>query len=464
MATIAEALDVALQYYQAGHWREAEQIYRQIVQADPNRLDGWCYLGSLCMGMGRLDEALVHYQQALRIDPSHAPAHNDLGIIFARQGKVEEASACFQQALQLQPGYVEARNNLDTVRRQQGLGPVQPEVTAPPSQAHIVARTHNRQGIALAQQGRLEEAVFQLQEALRLRPDYPEAHTNMGSVLYYQGNYDQAVAFYRHAIRLKPDDAGVYNNLGNVLSHQGRHAEAMAACQQALKLAPDDAGAYNNLGNAYKGLKDLEQAVASYRQAVRLKPDYHEAYNNLGLALLEQEKLDEAMAAYQQALRIKPDYADAYNHLGLALAESCAWTRPSRAMIERCRSIPIMRGPILPRALRSTSRANLLKQLPASSVLYSSSRTYRTPTGVVAWHCCSWATLRKAGPSTSIVGSVSRSRRVLFPGRHGMVPPSGTGLSCCMRSRVWVTRCSSFALFRRSRSASAGLCWNARRV
>ncbi len=39
MATIPEALQVALQYHRAGHLREAEQIYRQIVQADPSQAE-----------------------------------------------------------------------------------------------------------------------------------------------------------------------------------------------------------------------------------------------------------------------------------------------------------------------------------------------------------------------------------------------------------------------------------------
>ncbi len=181
--------------------------------------------------------------------------------------------------------------------------------------------THNRQGIALFNQGRLNEAVLAFQQALQLVPDFTEAHSNLGNILYYQGKHDEAVACYQQALRIRPDDSGVYNNLGNVLVAQGKFAEAVAACQRAVQLDPTNAGAFNNLANAFKGFKDFDQAVACYRQAVYVNPDYAEAYNNLGLTLMEQNKPAEAMVSYQQALRIKPDYADACNHLGLALAE-----------------------------------------------------------------------------------------------------------------------------------------------
>ena len=250
MATIPEALQVALQYHRAGHLREAEQIYRQIVQADPSQ--------------------------------------------------------------------AEARNNLDIILRQQGQTSGSASGV---TQARLEAVTHNRQGIALFNQGRLNEAVMAFQQALQLVPDFTEAHSNLGNILYYQGKHDEAVACYQQALRIRPDDSGVYNNLGNVLAAQGKFAEAVAACQRAVQLDPTNAGAFNNLGNAFRGLKDLDQAVASYRQAVRVKADYAEAYNNLGLTLMEQNKPAEAMVSYQQALRIKPDYADAYNHLGLVLAE-----------------------------------------------------------------------------------------------------------------------------------------------
>jgi len=46
---------------------------------------------------------------------------------------------------------------------------------------------HNNLGIALGRKGRLEEAVNEFQEALKLNPDYAEAQHNLSSALQAVG-------------------------------------------------------------------------------------------------------------------------------------------------------------------------------------------------------------------------------------------------------------------------------------
>ena len=49
--------------------------------------------------------------------------------------------------------------------------------------------------------------------ALELKPDYAEAHNNLGIALKEQGNLDEAIACYRRALELKPDYAEAHSNL-----------------------------------------------------------------------------------------------------------------------------------------------------------------------------------------------------------------------------------------------------------
>ena len=61
------------------------------------------------------------------------------------------------------------------------------------------------------------DAVAQLGEALRLKPDDAEAHSNLGIAFQLQGRTADAVRELRDAARLKPDDDRVHFNLGNVM-------------------------------------------------------------------------------------------------------------------------------------------------------------------------------------------------------------------------------------------------------
>src|SRR5579871_6618434 len=67
MATVAESLALAEQYYQTDQHAAAEQICRQIVEADPQHADALYLLGILACQAGRYAEATAHLQAAVGI-------------------------------------------------------------------------------------------------------------------------------------------------------------------------------------------------------------------------------------------------------------------------------------------------------------------------------------------------------------------------------------------------------------
>jgi predicted O-linked N-acetylglucosamine transferase (SPINDLY family) len=178
------------------------------------------------------------------------------------------------------------------------------------------AASRNNLGNALNSLGRFGEALIQFQRALEMKPDYPEAHNNLGNVLRGLGRFDEAMAAYRQAIHFNPQFAKAHNNLGAARMECGQTREAIASCRRALEIAPDYPEAWNNLGNALRDLGQLEEASASFRQALHLRPDFAEASNNLGVVLADQGKFDEAEAACRRAIEIRTDYLEAYNSLG----------------------------------------------------------------------------------------------------------------------------------------------------
>ena len=54
-------------------------------------------------------------------------------------------------------------------------------------------------------------------ERLELKTDYPEAHNNLGVALAQQGKMDEAIVQFDQALRLKPDYAQARTNLGYAL-------------------------------------------------------------------------------------------------------------------------------------------------------------------------------------------------------------------------------------------------------
>jgi len=179
---------------------------------------------------------------------------------------------------------------------------------------------HYNLGVALANVGKINEAIQQYREALRAHPDNADAHFSLGVALVKIGQAGEAIEQYREAIRLKPDYVDAYNNLGLVLAAAGKIDEAMEEFRGALRVKPDCADAHYNLGLALAGLGRSRQAIEHYQQAVRWKPEDATAHNNLGLALAAVGKGEEAIEHYQEALRLQPEEAALHNNLAIALA------------------------------------------------------------------------------------------------------------------------------------------------
>jgi len=179
---------------------------------------------------------------------------------------------------------------------------------------------HNHMGAALADRGKVDEAIAHYSEALRIKPNFAEAHYSLGNALASQGKLNEAIAHYSEALRIKPGSAEPHNGLGSALADQRRFDEAVAHYHEALRIKPDFAEAHNNLGNSLASQGKVDEAIAHYSEALRIKPDFAEAYDNLGQALASQGRASEAIARYSEALRIMPGFAEAHINLALALA------------------------------------------------------------------------------------------------------------------------------------------------
>ena len=194
---------------------------------------------------------------------------------------------------------------------------------------------HHNLGVALADEGRIPEAIEQYRAALQIEPNAANVQTDYGNALAKSGRIPEAIAHYRAALRVLPDSPIVHNDLANALAATpGGAPGAIAEYQTALHLKPDYEEARKNLAQVqsngaemqYNTGVDLarsgkaEAAIPYFEEALRLKPDYVDAHNNLGVVLAGVGRVQEAISHFEDALRIDPNSADAHVNLGIALA------------------------------------------------------------------------------------------------------------------------------------------------
>jgi tetratricopeptide (TPR) repeat protein len=177
----------------------------------------------------------------------------------------------------------------------------------------------NSLGFALFQQGKSQEAVAALEEALEVDPKYWKAHNNMALASIDLGELAVAEAHYRESLAIEPQPA-IYNDLGFVLERQGMTEEAVEMYRKSLELDPESAPAHYNLAASLARSGEFAEAERHFRAALEQKPNA-QTFSGLGLVLWQQGRADEAIASLHDAIEADPEYPAAYDQLGTILAE-----------------------------------------------------------------------------------------------------------------------------------------------
>ncbi len=284
---IADALKEALANHQQGRFREADRLYGEVLEHQPNNADALHLAGVLAMQTGNPRLAVERILRAIAF-ARNADFYCDLGEAYRQVGNQEHAIQACRAALMIDSKHAGALNNL---------------------------------GLALMEHGGTIEARDVLAEAIRLSPGFAAAHNNLGNALRILGNRDDAVAAFRRAVEADPAFGEAHSNLGQLLLERLEVVSALEHCRRAVVLVPNLPQAQNNLGNALREAGYLEEAKRSYAQALRLDPRNAMILGNIAQALQEEGRLDEAFTWYERALQADPSSARTYANLASCLAE-----------------------------------------------------------------------------------------------------------------------------------------------
>jgi tetratricopeptide (TPR) repeat protein len=177
----------------------------------------------------------------------------------------------------------------------------------------------NNLGNAYAIAGRMDDAMAQYREAIRLKPDHPLAYFNIGFTHVHQSHFLEALDPLETAVRLRPGDADSHYLLGRALHGVGRPAESIAHFEAALSVKPQDGEIRRDYAVALQAVGRLPDAIHEFRETLALRPNDQAAHSKLGNALMATEQIEQAVASYREALRLLPTDARTRGNLGAAL-------------------------------------------------------------------------------------------------------------------------------------------------
>ncbi|MFZ2146193.1 MAG: tetratricopeptide repeat protein [Sedimentisphaerales bacterium] len=169
------------------------------------------------------------------------------------------------------------------------------------------ATVHSTLGVALARQGKLDEAIRYFTEAVHLNPNDIDAHYSLGQAMARQGKSDEAIRHFSAVLRLKPDNAQAHGYLGSILFAGGMLSEAAVHLSEAVRLDPNYADAHYNISQVMFRQGKFDEAISHLSRVLQLKPDDAQAHYKLALAFAQQGQTTQAITHYSKAVSLKPD-------------------------------------------------------------------------------------------------------------------------------------------------------------
>jgi tetratricopeptide (TPR) repeat protein len=177
------ALRIAIRLQAEGKLKEAEDIFRGILEIDPNHFHALNRLGALLTEKKEYYEALYRFDRAIKVDPKAAMAISNRGMILGELGHAEESEAEFRKAIEFEPYNHLFWNNLSvTLERlmkydealvavDKGLSLLEPPETS--------ATMLLDKGVILQRLNRYSQAIACHTQALEINPEKPESHYNL---------------------------------------------------------------------------------------------------------------------------------------------------------------------------------------------------------------------------------------------------------------------------------------------
>lgn len=312
-----------------GRADESIAAYRKSVAAKPDVFESNLNLG-LMLERTRNPEAEKYLRAATTLTPTahveegQARAWLSLGHALENHDPAQALQA-YAKAAELTPGDPEPYLSAGLLdERQKGFADAEAEYKKVLAiDAHSTDAAIGLTNIYM-KSGRLADAEPLLRRLTADRPDDGGLHLQLGRVLAAQKKNDDAIAELQAALKLDPHDSDAQREAADLYATAGKNDLAEAAYRPLVAAHPNDPELRRALGRALLLQKKFLEAQQELLAAVRLKRDSPDAYVDLAFAASENKNYDLTVRALNGRAALNADMppicfflrASAYDHLG----------------------------------------------------------------------------------------------------------------------------------------------------
>jgi tetratricopeptide (TPR) repeat protein len=140
---------------------------------------------------------------------------------------------------------------------------------------------------------------------------------NLGIGYLDQLQYADALKAFQEALKLRPDYPDGWINIALTNLEWEKYSEAREPLQKALQLSPENARALYYMGLVERRSGNCDAEVNDFQQVVAQYPDGRDARRELGISYYQTHRYPEARTQFEALQRIDPD--DLAAHYNLAV-------------------------------------------------------------------------------------------------------------------------------------------------
>ncbi|TXB66821.1 tetratricopeptide repeat protein [Vicingus serpentipes] len=169
------------------------------------------------------------------------------------------------------------------------------------------AEAYYLKGMVFYEQQDTTKAISSFITAVEQESNYYDAYIQLG-VLHFNQDNDLAKGYIKNALRIKPESPEALYHYGLWCQEHGEYNEAIETYHKIIAIKPFREALFN-LGYIHQEyLKVYDLAIGFYTEAIGSDKNYFEAYYNRGLCHEQLGNFDQAELDYRKALEINSNY------------------------------------------------------------------------------------------------------------------------------------------------------------
>ena len=302
---------------------------QEVVKLEPNNVEANYKLGRLLLARGQVDESIAVLEKA---KPASVVFLTLLGDAYLRKGNSDKAEENYLLAREAQKNNVDAilglakvsQSRSDTKTAQAYLSEAR-EIAA--SSADLLYKV----GITELGLGVFADALSDLDQAVKLKPDDPAFLIALGAAWLKKPDLFAGEQVFRHAVQIQPDNVQAQMYLGYVLYKQKKFGEAKPYLERTIKADAKLPEPLYYLGLILQEENEDEQAVTVLEKAIAVAPAFANAHVALGASYLKLKEYTRAQKELELGVKLNPDDSKAHYQLAVLYARL---KDPKRAQAE----------------------------------------------------------------------------------------------------------------------------------